>query len=60
MSELTAVAGPTGLARIEDPELQELLSYLPGLEASRLDSLKNPLRDMVAGQQMARFQRRVA
>ena len=60
VEELTVGSTVADTNRIQDPELQELLSYVPELESSSLDTLKNLLRDMIACQQMSRFTRRIA
>ncbi len=51
---LISEPSPQSLERIEDPELRELLSYIPEFGKSKHEALKILLRDMVTSHQVAR------
>jgi transcriptional regulator with XRE-family HTH domain len=55
IGELTAEPGPDSLDRVEDPELRELLSYIPELDPDRLEALKKLLKDVITCHQFSRF-----
>ena len=58
IEELTAEPAPDSLDRVDDPELRELLSYVPELDSDRLGALKKLLRDIVTCHQFSRFNER--
>ena len=53
--ELAASPAENRLDDIEDEELKELLSYVPDLDAKRLEALKMMLRDFITCHQFNRF-----
>jgi transcriptional regulator with XRE-family HTH domain len=54
VEDLTVGTAPSD-KHIEDRELQQLLSYIPELDAYRLEGLKRVLRDIVTCHQFDRF-----
>lgn len=60
LEELTSEPAAMAVPTVDDPELEELLVFVPQLEPSRLATLKNILRDMVTCQQISRLTARAA
>ena len=52
VEDLVAEPSPQSLDRIADPELKELLAYIPEFSDRKLEALKILLRDMVTSHQV--------